>query len=607
MIFGLLGLASATGLTIYQSYEIPNIILRAKSTNQVYLLVLFKPPSDVNLTSAAFSRFIGSIPLPMNPILGITIDPTASFNQVIYSDGSGNQVTSRFPYRQVMRDYVGSLMRGVSAEVRTRLKAILDNVHEVPPKEDTDGLSEREKSLEYWKTEYLNRNVKKNMTGAVEELLSLKHSERARLVKSALAFQKSLDELLPPSDGRALPAFESVDPRNEKSEPDLPDAPDLGIDEDDDLPDPKVAAEFDEDAADNDALVDDEKPSKSDLKFNPDSDTDTTGEQTAQDAEEDRKRAGPIQNALDAVRDKWNSLVGGEKKETVAEEDGAPKQKRTVEDVERDNKARDDADDNRPRQRERVEGPVAKKKDDEEEDEDENPHKKLAENANRKDKADPDANPNPVAPRWPAPVPRPIAPPPEPALAAVAEPVAPVAPPPPAATAYVPTPEPAVVAAGPPQPAVAAPPTPVALAVPEPAVAPVPAVPAAVSDVKPAEAPVGPRPEPGVASTGQAAGSAWTQGGAVPAGERAEQLARAQREANGAAAPAGEGTGAGQAVSPNQGSEAAGRSFVRRPAFAGEGGAGQGQAGVAGNSGSDGNTVRRPAVLPAAEPAPVLR
>lgn len=220
MVFALLfSVALARKLPIYQSYEVQKVIDEVKGKHPVYLLVLFKDPSDLNETSAAFTRFIDAIPIPMNPHLGIVVDPTILHNQLIYSNTEGRMATVNFSYRFMMRSYQESKM-GINRYIKTRLNSILNSIDDarIAQKVELAGISKQDKELEAMKQKDTVKAWKENLTAEVNMLVHMKNEDLARLVKHAVNLQKELDNILGLSDGSGLPAFDDIDPRNTTNE-----------------------------------------------------------------------------------------------------------------------------------------------------------------------------------------------------------------------------------------------------------------------------------------------------------------------------------------------------------------------------------------------------
>jgi hypothetical protein len=374
MIFLLLAAAICSSLRVFESYEVDGILTREKGVHEVYLLVLFRAPPDVAVTSSAFSRLIGAIPIPVDPFLGIVVDPSVQYNQLLYQDKSGSSTRIRFPYRQVLREYVDSVSSGVSHEVRIRLQAILATVNDSPSPSKSDEVNR-------WRRDYAAKGVRLNMSRAVEELVVLKNQERAGLIRQALDIQRTLDGEV--GAHRSLPAFAQVDPS--KGEYDAQ----VGPDEDELKGEKQGGSGFDEESSENDDVAGEDEAPKSLVNTKPQGDNDdevSTGP-SEDDAEEDRKRAGPIMNAWEAVRDKFRRKApksGDEENEE--DESDAPKKK---------NKEESEA--NTPKKRKKDEDDVTLKKE------------KVAEGSVRKKKVRPkqqrdidtDNNPNPSTQRRP--------------------------------------------------------------------------------------------------------------------------------------------------------------------------------------------------------------
>jgi hypothetical protein len=312
--------AVSTPLRIFETYEVDSVLNSAKGLHEVYLLVLYKTPGNLNLTSAAFARLIEAIPIPIDPILGIVVDSTIPHNQLLYADKSGETARIRFPYRQVYSEYKESLSAGVSHEVRLRLRAILATVQELPP-----GVG---KKLAEFRDEYEAKRVHENMTAAVDDLITLKNQERAGVIKQALAVQQQLDEMVPPPHRGPLPQFSEVDPTHGDYE--------AIVGEDEQVEDGGERKGLDEDAPENDDLVGDDEAPKSLINTVPESDDDEedTNAKTEDDIAEDRKRAGPIGAALDTIREKFRRLLGGDtdqpraRKRAPEEKPAVPQQKK---------------------------------------------------------------------------------------------------------------------------------------------------------------------------------------------------------------------------------------------------------------------------------------
>jgi hypothetical protein len=429
MISALLALARCAQLPFLESYEVEGVLSREKGQHEVYLLVLFKAPTDARIASGAFTRFINAIPIPIDPFLGIVVDPTVSFNRLLYQDKAGTSGRIRFPYRQILREYVESISKGVSHEIRLRLQAILSTVNDAPHTSTVDkDQSEGEKELEHWKSIYQTKGVRRNMTQAVEDLVTLKNQERAGLIKQALAIQKQLDAVVPPL-GRRLPDFAQVDPSKGEYEAQVSDDEDLGPD---DKEKPRGKTGFDEEAAENDDVVGEDEAPKSLTNTKPQGDDDDENEgPTDDDLEEEKKRAGPIKAVMDKIKVGWRKVVGGITKSNDSDEDEAPKK-------ETNNRA----DDSVPKKKKRKKRLVDEESDD-------NPNPRAEAPAPPTPKAEPE-EPQPLAPvQPPPPAPEPPAP-----AAPASEPPAPEPPvptpeppaeegaPPPAPEPPVPTPEP---------------------------------------------------------------------------------------------------------------------------------------------------------------------
>jgi hypothetical protein len=288
MLFALAALAWGRPIPIYESYHIDGITVRAKNDHEVYLLVLFKRPSNPALTLAAFTRLIGLIPLPISPFIGIVVDPSIPGNQLFYADKSGRQCRIRFPYRHVLREYIDSISKGVNYELDLRLYAILATVRNAPHSQIApDQQQDRRKAIEHWRNVYDRTDVHKNITGAINELVNLKNKERAGLIKQAIAIQRAIDEALPPLKERAaLPAFSDVDPTKGEYDMEIE-----GLDND--YKGPRI----DEEAAENDDVV---------------GTADDSRDHGKDDDDDNDKKRGPIGRVIDALAKGWRRIVGGE-------------------------------------------------------------------------------------------------------------------------------------------------------------------------------------------------------------------------------------------------------------------------------------------------------
>jgi hypothetical protein len=114
MLLALLQIAACGRLDLYQSYEVNQALARAKGQREVYFLVLFKLPLDVDRTAAAFRRVINAIPIEADPVLGLVIDSASPGNELLYANKSGCTVRVRFQYRMMMRENENSLKRHLS-------------------------------------------------------------------------------------------------------------------------------------------------------------------------------------------------------------------------------------------------------------------------------------------------------------------------------------------------------------------------------------------------------------------------------------------------------------------------------------------------------------
>jgi hypothetical protein len=292
MLAALLSLSFCVPLQVYESYELSTIVERAKGSNEVYILILYKAPTDLLLTSAAFSRVVASIPLPLDPCLGIVVDPTAPSNQLFYTNRESRSTRIPFPYHQVLTEYIESITKGVNYEVENRVRALVETLRDVPHDQIPESeQSQRRRDIEEWKDKYDQNGARKDISKAVDDIVLLKNKERAGLIKQALLIQKLIDEALPPSEGRAtLPEFSAVDPT--KGEYDA-----------------EIQSDLDNEEADErDGLVEGgEKPWENEKKKPEVEDAET---ESTEDAAEEAKKKGTIQSILDAFKQGWNRIVG---------------------------------------------------------------------------------------------------------------------------------------------------------------------------------------------------------------------------------------------------------------------------------------------------------
>jgi hypothetical protein len=213
MILLLFGFGKADALPLHSRAEIETIVQTAKPNRQIYILILFKPPRDLNLASAAFRRFIGAIPSCTNPYLGVLIDPSVSHNQVLYSDGSGVPITERFQYRRMLNNYNESITLGVTHQVDLRLRALLDLVRDQDPQTPDE-------SLQTWKDWYKSKGANTDLTSAVNELVRIKRDERVKITLDAIRLQTGLDRRLAAVNGRLSESGEKW--IHDFDEPDVP-------------------------------------------------------------------------------------------------------------------------------------------------------------------------------------------------------------------------------------------------------------------------------------------------------------------------------------------------------------------------------------------------
>jgi hypothetical protein len=145
----------------------------------------------------------------------------------------------------MMRDYSSYLKRGLNSRIRSNFNSLINGLKKFGS-ESKSGSSQNQ-----LKHQFEVRKVKQNFTAAVSDLVSIKNHERADLIKFALSIQESIEAVLPPGSRRRLPSFSEIDPTN----------PQAAVDEDvrPGAVDRKKDEVFDEEAADNDDIVNFEK------------------------------------------------------------------------------------------------------------------------------------------------------------------------------------------------------------------------------------------------------------------------------------------------------------------------------------------------------------
>jgi hypothetical protein len=294
MLLSLLSLSLSDPLHLYETSELDSVVSQVHGAHEVYILILYKAPSNLLLTSAAFTRLISSIPIALDPILGINIDPTVANTQIFYGDRSGRTTRIRFPYHQVFAEYVESITKGVNYEVDNRVRALVETVRNVPHDQlPEDEQSPQRQAIETWKDAYDTDGTRLNVTKAVEEIVKVKNKERAGLIKQALALQQALDDSLPQDGTRvALPKFEDVDPT--KGEYDMEIESLL-----DELGEGQAKEEKEKDTKEEGEEVEKKAPEKEEAETD-----------TSEDKAEDEENKGAVQRVLDALRQGWNKIVG---------------------------------------------------------------------------------------------------------------------------------------------------------------------------------------------------------------------------------------------------------------------------------------------------------
>jgi hypothetical protein len=198
-------------LPIYQPSDVNSTLAKAGGHHDVYFLVLFKMPTDIEATSEAFTRVISAIPIITDPLLGIVIDPEAPANEVLYSGRNGGRACVRFPYQTMMRNHSSYLNRSLNSKLQSNFDSLIDGLRTF------HRASKSEHSQNPLKHQFEVRRVKQNFTTAVVDLASSKNHERVNLIRFALAIQEMIESGLPRQSRHRLPSFSEIDPTGPQS------------------------------------------------------------------------------------------------------------------------------------------------------------------------------------------------------------------------------------------------------------------------------------------------------------------------------------------------------------------------------------------------------
>lgn len=175
-MFLLLPLVLCEALPVFQSYSLDSVINDARS-RPVYILALYKLPKNLNETSAVFRRLISAIPIPMDPVLGILIDPSLQRRQVIYVNEDKVRVSVNISFSKMQLQYAKSNFDGTNFMIRTKFHAMIDVINgetPVSPKKRKDLPKER-KETEDWKEKFIDDKFsEKDLDGQVSELIAEK-------------------------------------------------------------------------------------------------------------------------------------------------------------------------------------------------------------------------------------------------------------------------------------------------------------------------------------------------------------------------------------------------------------------------------------------------
>jgi hypothetical protein len=168
-------------------------------------------PYNIEGTSQAFTRVINAIPIEMDPVFGIVIDPTIWSNELLYANKEGQQARVHFHYQYMMNQW-GAPHK--TDEIRSRLELIVDDANDcrIAEKRRFARMSQSDRFLHRLKHQHSVRGAKKNLTDSVRELFAIKNQEKANVARFALDLQKSIDDVLPPVGRDPLPSFEDIDP-----------------------------------------------------------------------------------------------------------------------------------------------------------------------------------------------------------------------------------------------------------------------------------------------------------------------------------------------------------------------------------------------------------